>query len=155
MDLVNVEAKKIRLNQKHNGNHPVGVSRKGDLRLFDVPPSKSEVISRSIRQIVSTMVVLELRRCHLTEFSLIVSCSSLRFCCLAGNKIKEIPPTINQLNSLEFLNISSNLITSMEKIKHLRLCPSRLLSLDLSGNPVTAQHQYRDLVLHMTTKSSC
>ncbi|XP_028675332.1 leucine-rich repeat-containing protein 46-like [Erpetoichthys calabaricus] len=66
------------------------------------------------------------------------SMSSLRFLTLAGNKIKQIE-NLQALSSLQFLDLSDNLIAQLD----LDELPKNLIILNLTGNPCTAEKEYR------------
>ena len=132
----------------------VGISRKEDLRIYDMPVSKNNICLRTVQNTCLTLVVLELQRCSLSNIEFILGCQNLRYCSLSDNLITMVPP-LKSLASLQYLILSNNKIETTQHIANLKSCNALLLYLNLKGNPVSSIGNYRAYVLRLLLKSNC
>lgn len=132
----------------------VGISRKEDLRIYDMPGSKNNICLRSVQNTCVTLVVLELQRCSLSSMDFILGCQNLRYCSLSDNLITVVP-SLRNFVCLQYLILSNNKIETTQHIANLKTCTSLLLYLNLKGNPVHFIGNYRAYVLRLLLKSSC
>jgi Leucine-rich repeat (LRR) protein len=65
------------------------------------------------------------------------SLSNINFLDLSDNKLRSLPPAVFKLSHLQHLNLSNNMlqVISCEELSNLKA----LLSVDLSGNPLSAE----------------
>lgn len=132
----------------------VGLSRKEEIRLFDVPARRNAICSKTVRNACQTLVVLELRRCHISSCDFVLECPNLRYCCLAENNICSLP-SLSDLECLQFLNLEGNAFDNQQQINNLRHCSKSLLYLSFRNNMIATAAHYRIMILKTILKSKC
>ena len=108
----------------------------------------------SFKQIAHTLLEVEIRRCNLTNASLLAQCVNARTVCLAENGITSIPKTLQELNCLQILDFSHNELSDLKAVSNIRLAPCSLTYLNLVGNPVAFEKHYRRNIIKLAPSLS-